>query len=204
MKVSYVFSKIFLSVLILPAFVLASEPGLEDNDVILAAERRGGCEDRDWNDVGDDKKDNAVFASFRNNRDQVVLGEETVKFNITNANKGCGICYDFESGEFLIKKSGFYLVICGTASIGTAGQAGDAFPFNLIKTKSCGWERERTTLATFLTDSSSGVVVFLKKGDKVAIISLDTVRLIAGSLPPRTTSLTDTAFISFLKLDCCF
>jgi hypothetical protein len=137
-----------------------------------------------------------IFASYRNNTDQKVLCGDNVLFNIESSNKGCGIDYDRNTGFFRVECSGFYLINYGLASIGTAGKAGSAFGFRLTRTRHGHHEIVDSALA----GSSSGVILCLNKGDKISVVAPDTVVLHAGSLPPRTTSFTDTAFISFLKI----
>ena len=138
-----------------------------------------------------------VFASYRNDGDITIPAGGNVLFNVKNANKGDGIHYH-EDGIFTIKKSGFYLINYGLASIGNAGTVGAAFGFNLIRIRN----GQQTIVDSVLTNGSSAIILFLRENDKVAIVSQKfLVNLVAGNLPPRTTSLTDTAHISFLKVE---
>lgn len=193
MRASQFYSKLLLSVFILPAFLSANSISLEneiEKNEAYFSDNSHGCANIHQNCT--------VFASYRNNRDLWVPAKENVIFNVKNANKGDGICYQ-EDGTFLVKKSGFYIINYGVASIGTAGTSGASFGFNLIRTR----EGCQAIVDSLLTNNSSAVVVFLKEHDSVAIVSQRFgVSLVAGSLPPRTTSLTDTAHISFVKLDC--
>lgn len=193
MKASHFFSKLLLSVLFLPTFISAESIHLENEAARNAVYRHP----ESMFDCTKDNHCDAVFASYRNDRDITIPAGDTVLFNVKNANKGDGICYN-EDGTFTVKKSGFYLINYGLASIGTAGTAGAAFGFNLIKIRDCHY----SIVDSVLTNSSSAIVLFLKEHDRVAVVSQEfLVRLIAGNLPPRTTSLTDTAHISFVKLD---
>lgn len=138
-----------------------------------------------------------IFASYRNSQDITIPAGNNVLFNVKNANRGGGIDYNAD-GSFTIDKSGFYLINYGLASIGNAGEVGAAFGFNLVRTR----ESITTIVDSVLTNASSSVIIFLKKDDRVAVVSQEfLVNLVAGNLPPRTTSLTDTAHISFLRID---
>lgn len=183
-----------LSLLFLPAFLSANEAEMNDMNLDVAA----ACHrSSDSSHHHSKHHKETVFASFRNNEDITVPAGGHVLFNVENANKGDGVRY--HDGIFTIEKSGFYLINYGLASIGTAGTTGEAFGFNLVKTRH-GFQ---TIVDSVLTNGSSAIVLYLKEHDTVAVVSQRfQVRLIAGSLPPRTTSLTDTAFISFLRVGC--
>ncbi len=185
MNASYFFSKLLLSVFLLPTFLSANLDYAEKNS-----------SDSSYSSSKKKHKEN-VFASYRNDHDITIPAGDNVFFNVKNANKGDGIQYHSD-GTFSIKKSGFYLINYGLASIGNAGEVGAAFGFNLIKIR----EGHQTIVDSVLTNASSAIILFLNEHDRIAVVSQEfLVTLVAGNLPPRTTSLTDTAHISFLKVD---
>lgn len=188
MRPSVFFSKLVLSTLFLPAFLSAESINLD-----IAAEKNSDIS----HSHSKENHNEGVFASYRNNQDITIPAGGNVLFNIKNTNKGHGIHYQHD-GIFTIKKSGFYLINYGLASIGNAGEVGAAFGFNLVRIRG----GQQTIVDSVLTDSSSAIILFLKEHDKITIVSQEfLVHLIAGSLPPRTTSLTDTAHITFLKVE---
>lgn len=181
-------SKIFLAALFVPALVLSTDFAQLENEVEKIS--MSCCHQHKCAHNAD------VFASYRNNRDMTVQAGGKVLFNVTNANKGDGVNY--HRGVFTIKKAGFYLINYGLASIGNAGTVGAAFGFNLVRTRN----NHDTIVDSLLTNDSSAIILFLQFNDKIKILSQEfKVHLIAGNLPPRTTSLTDTAQITFLRLD---
>ncbi len=197
MRASHFFSKLLLSVLFLPVFLSAESINLENeaerNDVHTNLEMSTSHQCSHHSSKKHHHE--TVFASFRNNEDLTIPAGGNVLFNVTNANKGDGIQY--EDGIFTIKKSGFYLINYGLASIGNAGTVGAAFGFNLIRIRN----GDQALVDSVLTNGSSAIVLFLKENDRLAVVSQQfQVTLVAGSLPPRTTSLTDTAHISFLEV----
>lgn len=198
MRASHFFSKLLLSVLFLPAFLSAELINVENEAERNDIHTQNNLEKSTFHhSSGSPKKKHyeTVFASYRNNEDLIVPAGGNVLFNVTNANKGDGIQY--EDGIFTVDKSGFYLINYGLASIGNAGEVGAAFGFNLIRIRNS----QQEIVDSVLTNGSSAIVLFLRKHDTVAIVSQEfQVNLVAGSLPPRTTSLTDTAHISFLKV----
>lgn len=181
-------NKVLLGAFFLPAFITSVELTNEVQQLDLSAARKEvHCE-----------ADGAVFASYRNNGNQFsVFAGSTLKFNVKNANKGHGIKYDEDRGVFSVRKAGFYQIVYGAASIGNAGLVTLSFGFNVIRTRECSSE----LIDSFLANGSSAIIVYLREGDEIAIVSQETVTLIAGSLPPLTTTLTDTSYISFLRLD---
>lgn len=201
MRASHFFSKLLLSVLFLPAFLSAELINLENeakrNDVHTQNNLEMSALDQHSNHSNERlKKNENIFASYRNNEDITIPAGGNVLFNVKNANKGDGIHY--HDGVFTIKESGFYLINYGLASIGNAGTVGAAFGFNLVRTR----HDHQTIVDSVLTNGSSAIVLFLKEHDKITVVSQEfLVTLVAGNLPPRTTSLTDTAHISFLKVN---
>jgi hypothetical protein len=194
MKTTHFLSQLLLSAICLPTFLSAELLNLE-NETQNRLGISTSCSDSSHHSSKKSHDEN-VFASYRNSEDQTILAGGKVLFNEKNANKGDGIHY--HDGTFTIKKSGFYLINYGLASIGNAGEVGAAFGFDLIRTRDC----QRRIMDSVLTDSSSAIILFLKEHDKIKIVSQKfLVHLIAGSLPPRTTSLTDTAHISFLRIN---
>ncbi|MBA3815986.1 MAG: hypothetical protein H0X29_05620 [Parachlamydiaceae bacterium] len=184
MRLSYFFSKLLLSTFIVPAFFSANADLAESksSESFFSAKKH--------------HKEN-VFASYRNDRDITIPAGGNVLFNVENVNKGDGISYH-EDGTFSIDKSGFYLINYGLASIGNAGEVGAAYGFNLIKIS----KDHHTIVDSVLTNASSAIIVHLKEHDRIAIVSQEfLVTLVAGNLPPRTTSLTDTAHITFLRVE---
>lgn len=189
------FSKLLLSLLSLPTFLSAELTNL-DNDAEENVVHTQRFADNTHDGAQKNHHEN-VFASYRNDKDMVVQGKANVLFNVKNANKGNGIRYN-EDGTFTIKKSGFYLINYGLASIGNAGKVGAAFGFNLIRIRN----GNQDIVDSVLANDSSAIVLFLRENDQVAIVSQKfKVILLAGSLPPRTTSLTDTAHIAFLMVE---
>lgn len=206
MRASSFFCKLFLGMLFLPAFIISTElTNLEDeaegNDIHFQHDLEMSaihhCSDSSHH--GSKTNDNqTVFASYRNNGNQInIPAGGNVLFNVRNANKGNGIHYNSESGVFTIQKPGFYLVNYGIASIGNAGEVTLAFGFNLIRHR----KGHHALVDSVLANGSSAIVLFLQAGDTLAIVSQERVTLIAGSLPPKTTTLTDTSFISFLRVN---
>lgn len=201
MRTSHFFSQLLRSVLFLPAFLSAELIDLENEGERNGVHTQNNLEMSTFRHCSDDsghhKHGGTVFASYRNDQDITIPAGGKVLFNVKNANKGDGIFYH-EDGIFTIRKSGFYLINYGLASIGNAGTAGEAFGFNLIRIR----KGNQDIVDSVLTDSSSAIVLFLRENDRIAVVSQRfQVTLVAGNLPPRTTSLTDTAYISFLKVD---
>lgn len=181
-KTSQFLNQLILSVLLLPAFLTAD----------VTSETEASFEPNNPRNFFEN-----VFASYRNDKDQTVPGGGNVLFNVQNANKGDGVRYN-EDGIFTILKPGFYLINYGIASIGNAGTVGAAFGFNLIRVRN----GLPDIVDSVLANDSSAIVLFLREQDKVAVVSqkFKTI-LVAGHLPPKTTSLTDTAHISFLRVE---
>lgn len=197
------FSKLLLSVLFLPTVLSAVLTILDNeeerNDIPNQCHLNMSASHHksDSSKHGSKKnKDGAIFASYRNSVDITIPAGGHVLFNVENSNKGDGIQY--ENGVFTILKSGFYLINYGLSSIGNAGSPEEAFGFNLIRTRNS----LQSIVDSVLANSSSAIILFLNENDKIAIDSQEfEVTLTAGHLPPRTTSLTDTAHISFLRVD---
>jgi hypothetical protein len=198
MRASHFFSKLLLGVLSLPTFLSAELINFENDLEMSGIHAQDNLEMSSCHSSDSRKKHHeSVFASYRNSKDLTVPGGGNVLFNEKNANKGGGIRYN-EDGFFTIKKSGFYLINYGLASIGNAGTVGAAFGFNLLKISN----GQKTIVDSVLANDSSAIVLFLKEDDRIAIVSQKfKTKLIAGNLPPRTTSLTDTAHISILRLE---
>lgn len=130
-----------------------------------------------------------VFASFRSNQSQSLLGGQSVLFNIEEANQGKGIVYHPESGEFRIRKEGFYHVNYGVFHSNLNFSSG----VHLIHTRD-GVSRIRHS--SLISDSPS-LIFHLKKNDKIRIAAQNPLRLARGSV---STAATDTAVISFMRL----
>lgn len=194
MRALHVFSKLILSAFFLPSFFLSAVQTNLDNLEMSASHHHSSSSSHS---SSKEHHNESIFASYRNSEDITIPAGGFVTYNVKNANQGDGIHYH-EDGLFSIKKSGFYLINYGLASIGNAGEVGAAFGFNLVRIRS----GHHSIVDSVLTNGSSAIVLFLKEHDKIAVVSQEfLVTLVAGSLPPHTTSLTDTAHISFLKVD---
>jgi hypothetical protein len=140
---------------------------------------------------GDSKRVLASFvADFPN---QAVAALATVPFNIEESNQGDGITFG-ANNTFLVRKAGFYLVSYGVNAVPPKGSLLGG-GINLHVTSN-GTD---AVISTIPLDSSQSIIIPLLKGDTVRLVTKEAITLQAGNL---TTQLSDTAFITFLRVSC--
>lgn len=166
---------------------IGAEENVEENNYLVSKCYRSKKERK--NSCGSE----CVFASFRCNLNKIVCPSQNIPFNIEDNNCGDGIHFNPWDSSFTITKCGQYLINYGVQTVSEPVARG----INLVqKNASCGVSVVRNSTQV---NVPTAVVVSLSKGDTIQLVPQQCTQIVPGSM---TTSIVDTAFITFSQITC--